>query len=379
MVGMEQILGRLAQGIRALDPALAIGAVAVVAVIVLLVNVARGARMRGEAAAQVARFSELADRLAGTQAELAGRLEQTQLGVNQRLDGLTKRLGDSLLEQGQKTGETLRGLHERLAVIDAAQKNISELSAQVVGLQDILSNKQARGAFGEVQLHDLIADVLPPSAYALQVTLGNRNRADCLLKLPDPPGPLVIDAKFPLESYRAIRDAGDKAAQVQASRAFSADVRKHVRDIQEKYIVPGETAESALMFLPSEAVYAELHANFANVVEDAFRRKVWIVSPTTLWATLNTVRAILKDVRLREQAGRIQAELRAMADDVTRLDDRVAKLQRHFEQSVDDVRQIRISTDKVTWRAARIDLAQLEAAADGDTEPGRDRLENMAE
>jgi DNA recombination protein RmuC len=379
MVGMEQILGRLAQGIRALDPALAIGAVAVVAVIVLLMNVARGARMRGEAAAQVARFSELADRLAGTQAELAGRLEQTQLGVNQRLDGLTKRLGDSLLEQGQKTGETLRGLHERLAVIDAAQKNISELSAQVVGLQDILSNKQARGAFGEVQLHDLIADVLPPSAYALQVTLGNRNRADCLLKLPDPPGPLVIDAKFPLESYRAIRDAGDKAAQVQASRAFSLDVRKHVRDIQEKYIVPGETAESALMFLPSEAVYAELHANFANVVEDAFRRKVWIVSPTTLWATLNTVRAILKDVRLREQAGRIQAELRAMADDVTRLDDRVAKLQRHFEQSVDDVRQIRISTDKVTWRAARIDLAQLEAAADGDTEPGRDRLENMAE
>ncbi len=370
---MEQILGRLVQSIRALDPVLAIGIGAVVAVVVLVVVLNRGARRRGEAAAQIARFSELADRLAGTQAELAGRLEQTQLGVNQRLDGLTKRLGDSLLEQGQKTGETLRGLHERLAVIDAAQKNITELSAQVVGLQDILSNKQARGAFGEVQLHDLVANLLPPSAYALQATLSNRNRADCLLKLPDPPGPLVIDAKFPLESYRAIRDAGDKAAAVQAARAFSLDVRKHVRDIQEKYIIAGETANSALMFLPSEAVYAELHANFANVVEDAFRRKVWIVSPTTLWATLNTVRAILKDVRLREQAGRIQTELRAMADDVTRLDDRVAKLQRHFEQSVDDVRQIRISTDKVTWRAARIDLAQLEAAAEDDTEQEQDR------
>jgi DNA recombination protein RmuC len=374
---MEQILGRLVQSIRALDPVLAIGIGAVAAVVVLVVVLNRGARRRGEAAAQIARFSELADRLAGTQAELAGRLEQTQLGVNQRLDGLTKRLGDSLLEQGQKTGETLRGLHERLAVIDAAQKNITELSAQVVGLQDILSNKQARGAFGEVQLHDLVANLLPPSAYALQATLSNRNRADCLLKLPDPPGPLVIDAKFPLESYRAIRDAGDKAAAVQAARAFSLDVRKHVRDIQEKYIIAGETADSALMFLPSEAVYAELHANFANVVEDAFRRKVWIVSPTTLWATLNTVRAILKDVRLREQAGRIQSELQAMADDVTRLDDRVAKLQRHFEQSVDDVRQIRISTDKVTWRAARIDLAQLEAVAEDDTEQEQDRAENL--
>jgi DNA recombination protein RmuC len=374
---MEQILGRLVQSIRVLDPVLAIGMGAVVAVVVLVVVLNRGARRRGEAAAQIARFSELADRLAGTQAELAGRLEQTQLGVNQRLDGLTKRLGDSLLEQGQKTGETLRGLHERLAVIDAAQKNITELSAQVVGLQDILSNKQARGAFGEVQLHDLVANLLPPSAYALQATLSNRNRADCLLKLPDPPGPLVIDAKFPLESYRAIRDAGDKAAAVQAARAFSLDVRKHVRDIQEKYIIAGETADSALMFLPSEAVYAELHANFANVVEDAFRRKVWIVSPTTLWATLNTVRAILKDVRLREQAGRIQTELRAMADDVTRLDDRVAKLQRHFEQSVDDVRQIRISTDKVAWRAARIDLAQLEAAAEDATEQEQDRAQNL--
>ena len=374
---MEQILGRLVQSIRALDPVLAIGIGAVAAVVVLVVVLNRGARRRGEAAAQIARFSELADRLAGTQAELAGRLEQTQLGVNQRLDGLTKRLGDSLLEQGQKTGQTLRGLHERLAVIDAAQKNITELSAQVVGLQDILSNKQARGAFGEVQLHDLVANLLPPSAYALQATLSNRNRADCLLKLPDPPGPLVIDAKFPLESYRAIRDAGDKAAAVQAARAFSLDVRKHVRDIQEKYIIAGETADSALMFLPSEAVYAELHANFANVVEDAFRRKVWIVSPTTLWATLNTVRAILKDVRLREQAGRIQSELQAMADDVTRLDDRVAKLQRHFEQSVDDVRQIRISTDKVTWRAARIDLAQLEAVAEDDTEQEQDRAENL--
>jgi len=359
--------------------ALAAVAVAVAAVVLAVVS---GTRGRAETAAQMARFGEVAEQLAGRQAELAGRLEQAQTGVNERLDSLAKRLGDGLAQQTEKTGETLRVLHERLAVIDAAQQNITELSTQMVGLQDILSNKQARGAFGEVQLQDLVTGVLPPSAYMFQATLSNRNRADCLLKLPNPPGAIVIDAKFPLESYATLRDAEDDATRVQAVRAFSADVLGHVRSIAEKYVIPGETAESALMFLPSEAVYAELHANFRNVIEESYRRRVWIVSPTTLWATLNTVRAVLKDARMREQAGVIQVEVRAMAEDVGRLDDRVGKLQRHFDQATEDVRQIRISTEKIARRADRIDDIELgeeapdelpaapaERIAAGDREP----------
>jgi len=327
--------------------------------IIGLVALLRGARGRAEMQTQMSELARLSEGLTIAQAGLQGRLEQTQSGVNDRLDHLTKRVSDSLFEQGEKTGANLRVLHERLAVIDAAQKNISQLSEQVVGLQDILSNKQARGAFGEVQLHDLVTAILPASGYAFQVTLTNRSRADCLLKLPDPPGPMVIDAKFPLESFRAMRDSTDDVSRVRAARAFSADVGQHIRDIAEKYIVPGDTADSALMFLPSEAVYAELHANFRNVVEDSYRRKVWIVSPTTLWATLNTVRAVMRDVHLQRHAHVIQAELRALAGDVGRLDDRVGKLQRHFEQAVDDVRQIRITTEKVTSRAGRLDVTEI--------------------
>ena len=241
----------------------------------------------------------------------------------------------------------------------------------MVGLQDVLSNKQARGAFGEVQMGDIVSAILPPSAYSLQATLTNGKRVDCLIRLPNPPGPIAIDSKFPLESYEALRAARDEAEKVSASRAFAAAVRIHVATICEKYIVPGETAESALMFLPSEAVYGELHANFRAVIEESYRARVWIVSPTTLMATLNTVRAVLKDVRMREQAGVIQQEVHTMLSDVARLDGRVAKLQRHFEQAGEDVRQIRISTEKVTKRAERITEMELEApdGADGALEP----------
>lgn len=345
-----------------IDPAVAFmaGAWLFLAVILVVVIWAllRSERGRTEAAATITHLGYLSERLVAAQANLQGRVEQTQAGFNERLDALTLRLGDGLVEHGERTGQTLRALHERLAVIDAAQKNISQLSREVVGLQDILANKQARGAFGEVQLRDLVGAVLPPAAYAFQVTLGNRARVDCLLRLPDPPGPIAIDAKFPLESFRALRESADEAARVRAARQFATDVGRHVRDIEEKYIVAGETADSALMFLPSEAVYAELHAGFRSVVEDAFRRKVWIVSPTTLWATLNTLRAVLRDVHLHEQASVIQAELRALAEDVGRLDDRVARLQRHFELAVDDVRQIRVAADKVVVRTGRLDLIQ---------------------
>ncbi|MBT3557381.1 MAG: DNA recombination protein RmuC [Rhodospirillales bacterium] len=303
----------------------------------------------------------LNERMGTNQSVLADRLQQTQVDLNQRLESLHQRLGDGMAKQTQKTGESLNVLHERLAVIDAAQKNITDLSQQMVGLQDILSNKQARGAFGEIQLNDLVSDILPPSAYQTQATLSNGKRADCLLLLPLPPGPIVIDAKYPMESYKALQAATDDQARVQAERAFSTDVSKHVKDIAEKYIIPNETAESAIMFLPSEAIYAEIHANhkFQGILEDSYRRRVWIVSPTTLMATLNTVRAILRDVRMKEQAGVIQKEVHELTKDVGRLDERVGKLKTHFSQAEKDITEIDKSTRKITSRGDKIEAVQL--------------------
>ena len=332
--------------------AVSIFALAAVLIVVLVRGGALSGRLDQMAASQTAANQQLGERFQAQERAIAKALEE-------RLAALSKRLSDSLTESSQRSHVTMSGLRERLAVIDAAQKNLTELSAHVVGLQDILANKQARGAFGEVQLQDLVRNALPPSAYAFQATLGNGRRADCLVSLPNPPGSIVIDAKFPLESYHLLQKAEDEAARTQAGRAFAADVLKHVHDIAERYIVPGETAESALMFLPSEAVYAELHANFLETVEKSYRAKVWIVSPTTLMATLNTVRAVLKDAHMREQAGAIQKEVLALLDDVGRLDDRVAKLQRHFEQAGEDMRGIRISTEKVTKGAEKIDQIQL--------------------
>ncbi|EDP63952.1 hypothetical protein BAL199_14992 [alpha proteobacterium BAL199] len=322
------------------------------------------------------RQTAAAERLAHSQAELAGRLaqiaesqaaaqariaEQLQIQerelakkLEERLADVTRRIGESLEKSSVTTQTTMTDLKERLAVIDVAQKNITTLSTQVVGLQDILSNKQARGAFGEIQLNDLVIQALPPSAYAFQATLASGRRVDCLLTLPNPPGAIAIDAKFPLEAYQTLRDAGSDAERDAARRGLAQAITKHVKDIAERYIVPGETADSALMFLPSEAVYAELHANLTSVVQDAFRRRVWIVSPTTLMATLNTVRAVLKDAKISEQAGLLQAEVGRLLDDVRRLDERVGKLQTHFRQADEDMKQVRISTEKIDKRAERI-------------------------
>ena len=199
-------------------------------------------------------------------------------------------------------------------------------------LQDILSNKQARGAFGEIQLNDIVSKALPPDAYSFQTTLSNGKRADCLIKLPNPPGSIVIDAKFPLEAFEALRAADTDRGKLEASRLFKSAVQRHIRDISEKYIIEGETADSALMFLPSEAVYAELHASFADVVREGFAARVWIVFPTTCMATLNTMRAILKDARMREQAGAIRKELGLLHKDVERLVDRVGNLDKHLNR-----------------------------------------------
>ena len=349
--------------ILAVSLALVLGALAV-----LLLR-GRGA---GAAAEIAGRLTQMAESQAATQAQLAERLQAQERAltkaVEERLVDFSKRIGDRLQESATQSQTTLSDLRERLAVIDKAQKNITELSTQVVGLQDILANKQARGAFGEIQLRDIVEKILPPSAYAFQVTLGNGKRADCLLQLPNPPGPIAIDSKFPLESYEALRAAREEPAITVARRALAADLRKHVRDIAEKYIVPGETAESALMFLPSEAVYAELHASFREVIEESYRARVWIVSPTTLMATLNTVRAILKDVRMREQAGLIQTEVQTMLKDVARLDGRVGKLQNHFDQANEDLRQIRISTEKISRRGTQIAEVEIEEIEDIEAE-----------
>jgi DNA recombination protein RmuC len=313
------------------------------------------------------RLAQMAESQNAVQSAIVERLQAQERvvvkAVDERLQGFSKLVGDRLTDSTAKHQTALADLRERLAVIDKAQQNLTELSTQVVGLQDILANKQARGAFGEIQLRDLVESTLPPSAYAFQATLGNGRRADCLLQLPNPPGAIAIDSKFPLESYEALRNAGSDDAQITlARRAFMVDVRRHVQDIAQRYIIPGETAESALMFLPSEAVYAELHANCRGVVEDSYKARVWIVSPTTLMATLNTVRAVLKDVRMREQASIIQAEVGKMMEDVLRLDKRVVSLETHFDQARRDIEQIRTSSTKILGRGEKIGELELEEA-----------------
>jgi DNA recombination protein RmuC len=347
--------------------AIAVAALAVGALAGLLLRHQPPARDSGELANLAGRLAQMAESQNAVQSVIVERLQAQERvvvkTVDERLQGFSKLVGDRLTDSTTKHQTALADLRERLAVIDKAQQNLTELSTQVVGLQDILANKQARGAFGEIQLRDLVEAALPPSAYEFQATLGNGRRADCLLQLPNPPGAIAIDSKFPLESYEALRRAGSDEAQITvARRAFQADVRRHVKDIAERYIIPGETAESALLFLPSEAVYAELHANCREVVEASYKARVWIVSPTTLMATLNTVRAVLKDVRMREQAAIIQTEVGKMMEDVLRLNDRVGKLERHFDQASRDIQDIRTSANKVVSRGERIGELELEEA-----------------
>ncbi len=277
------------------------------------------------------------------------RLADVQLQMNENLQGSARRTAHSLGE-----------LQQRLTAIDKAQENITKLSGDVLSLQDILSNKQTRGAFGEIQLNDIVSKALPSDSYTLQATLSNGRRADCLIHLPNPPGPIVIDSKFPLEPYEALRNANTDWELNEAARQLRTAVKKHIKDISEKYIIEGETADGALMFLPSEAVYAELHANFSELVREGFSARVWIVSPTTCMATLNTMRAILKDARMREQAGAIRRELGLLYQDVDRLGTRVENLDRHFTQAAKDITEIKISADKAGKRARRLDNFDFE-------------------
>ena len=256
-----------------------------------------------QANAQVHVVQTMEARLAEVQAQMAERLADNAMKSARSLAEMQERMKDTLTGSSEKTTKSLTELQERLATIDKAQTNIEKLSGDVLSLQDILSNKQRRGMFGEIQLTDIVSNALPADSYALQYTLSNGKRADCLVHLPNPPGPIVIDAKFPFEAYEAFAAAETQHDQAAALRDLGNAVKKHIKDISEKYIIEGETADGAIMFLPSEAVYAELHARLPDVVRNGFDARVWIVSPTTCMATLNTMRAILKDARMREQAG----------------------------------------------------------------------------
>jgi DNA recombination protein RmuC len=286
--------------------------------------------------------------------------------MEQRLADVQRQMTEALHGTSTRTARSLGELQTRLETIDKAQANIEKLSGNVLSLQDILSNKQTRGAFGEIQLHDIVQKALPKDAYTMQATLSNGKRADCLIHLPNPPGPIVIDAKFPLEAYEAIRRADTPRSVTEAAQAMRTAVRAHIRTIAEKYILEGETADGALMFLPSEAVYAELHANFPDLVREGFAVKVWIVSPTTCMATLNTMRAVLKDARMREQAGAIRKELALLYADVERLGVRVESLDRHFGQAAKDIEDIKVSSEKAGKRARRLDNFDFEELAPDD-------------
>ncbi|ETA53790.2 DNA recombination protein RmuC [Ponticoccus alexandrii] len=360
------------------DPAVLAALGVVLLVLVLLWRSARAAsrsarmieamaQQTGTMAHRVQRLSDGQERLAGglhhvSEAQASSQTAMLQL-MEQRLAEVQERMNESLHGTSRRTAHSLGELRERLQVIDKAQANITKLSGDVLSLQDILSNKQTRGAFGEIQLNDIVAKALPSDSYTLQGTLSNGRRADCLIHLPQPPGPIAIDAKFPLEGYEALRNADSDERRQRAAQGFRLSVRKHLRDISERYIIEGETADGALMFLPSEAVYAELHAHFPEVVREGFNLRVWIVSPTTCMATLNTMRAILKDARMHEQAGAIRKELHLLSEDVDRLSARVGNLDRHFGQAARDLEEIRISADKAGKRARRLDNFDFEDLA----------------
>lgn len=306
------------------------------------------------------------------------RLNHVQLQMQERLADNAAKSARAMAEMQQRMSETLHGsskrtttsltqLQERLASIDKAQDNITKLSGDVLSLQDILSNKQTRGNFGEIQLRDIVSKALPSDSYSWQATLSNGKRPDCLIHLPNPPGPIVIDSKFPLEAYEALRRASTEAETRQAAAQMRVAIRTHIKAISEKYVLDGETADGALMFLPSEAVYAELHANFPELVREGFAARVWIVSPTTCMATLNTMRAILKDARMREQAGAIRKTLKLLHRDVEIVVERVGKLHTHFGQARADLEGLGTAAERAGKRAARLDNFDFEELSPEET------------
>jgi len=294
---------------------------------------------------------------------LAGRQAELQRAVNERLDSVTHRLGESMTANRQHTVDSLTKLNERLAVIDGAQKNITDLASQVTSLQSVLSNKQQRGAFGQARMEIIVKDGLPKGCYEFQFSLSNRSRPDCAIFLPDQ-RPLIIDSKFPLEAVTALRQAKSDDERRQAAARMRSDIGKHVSDIAEKYLIPGETQDLALMFVPSESVYAELHESFDDLLQKAFRSRVVIVSPSLLMLAVHVIQSIQRDARMREAADQIHAEVGHLMDDLKRLHERVLKLQQHFGQANEDIRQILVSAEKVEKRGTRIREVEFDDAVE---------------
>jgi DNA recombination protein RmuC len=311
---------------------------------------------------QVATTKAISETVVQSQAELTKQ-------VNERLTSVDRHMGTTLNESAKQTAQSLGELTARLETIDQAQRNIVGLADKVVSLQHVLDDNPARGAFGEMQLGDIVEEMLPPFAYTRQAKLENGKIVDYLIELPDPPGPIAVDAKFPLKAYQNMLEAPDEFTRETAAKQLTIDTRKHVKDIADKYVAQSidglrTTAENALMFIPSEAVYAELHAHHPLVIEDCHRMKVYLVSPTTLMATLTTVRAILRDVEMRKQASVIQDEVRTLLIDIGRLSTRVGNLDRHFSLAASDIEDIKKSANKIESRGGRIESLELDEPDD---------------
>jgi DNA recombination protein RmuC len=346
-------------------------AVAATGIFLLLVAVILAWRAQsGRKAAQLRaremeyRLAELSGVLQNFSAQAQGQQMNLQRTLDERLDQVSQRVGYGLNEQTQRTAQSLSQLHERLAVIDAAQSNMVALSGEMMSLKDILSNKQTRGAFGQGRMEAIITDGLHAKAYAFQATLSNGTRPDCLISLPDSRLKLVIDSKFPLEAYNAMREAEDEVFRKAAETRLKSDVMKHAKDIAEKYLVHGETHETAIMFVPSESIYAELNEKFEDVVQKMHRMRIILASPNVLMLLVQTMQAIVKDAAMREQAHVIQGEVVKLLEDVTRMKDRVGDLKRHFEMANTDLDKLGISTDRITKRAMKIesmDVAEVMA------------------
>ena len=344
-------------------------------VMVLLLMVARAAGRAAQATApltsQMEYLNQRVQTIGDGQQQLAGGLTQVSEAqaaqqnnmlklMEARLAAVQEQMTLNLTTNAKTTANSLGELQQRLVTIDKAQDTIQKLSGDVLSLQDILANKQTRGAFGEIQLQEIVSKALPSDAYAWQATLPNGKRADCLIHLPNPPGPIVIDSKFPLEAYEALRNATTELETKDAVKFMRTSVKAHIKAISEKYILEGTTADGAIMFLPSEAVYAELHSNFPELIREGFEARVWIVSPTTCMATLNTMRAILKDARMREQAGAIRTALRQLHRDVELVVDRVDKLNTHFNQARKDIEGISTAAERAGKRATKLDNFDFE-------------------
>jgi DNA recombination protein RmuC len=347
-----------------LDPVLALLGLlglAVLALLVLVVIVAvHMSRRRREARESDAQLAELKGRLQ-TLAEISvTRHGELARAVNERLDRMTHRVGSDLTETARKTTDSIAKLHERLAVIDSAQKNLTELSSNMVSLQEILANKQARGAFGQMRMEAIIQDGLPKGAFTFQATLSNGKRPDCLLHMPNTKAGVVIDAKFPLEGFEAFRVARGPEEKKEAARRVRIDVGRHVDAMAERYFLPGETQDTAILFVPSEAIYADLAEHFSDLVQKAHRARIVICAPNMLMLAVQTMQAILKDVKMREQAHLIQREVSRLMEDMGRLRERVLDLQRHFGQANDDIEKILTSSERIASRGHRIESLEFE-------------------